>query len=86
MPRGQIRLNQLHLTKFRVKFPYNTSTRVVRKAWKENKVDEKWKESPWFRKVTNKQKVSLNCYILSSNIVSSRRCFDYLFLLFTSVN
>ncbi|XP_075229159.1 ribosomal protein L14 [Lycorma delicatula] len=54
--RGQIRLNQIHLTKFRIKFPYTASTRVVRKAWKDNKVDERWKESAWSKKVEAKKK------------------------------
>ncbi|KAL3285066.1 hypothetical protein HHI36_019190 [Cryptolaemus montrouzieri] len=56
VPRGQIRLNQLHLTKFRIKFPFTASTRVVRKAWNDAKVDEKWSESVWAKKVAAKDK------------------------------
>ncbi|XP_046680444.1 60S ribosomal protein L14 [Homalodisca vitripennis] len=56
VPRGQIRLNQLHLTKFRIRFPYTGSTRVVRKAWKDGKIDEKWKESVWYQKVEAKKR------------------------------
>ncbi|XP_073973278.1 ribosomal protein L14 [Rhodnius prolixus] len=56
VPRSGIRLNQLHLTKFRLRFPFTASTRVVRKAWKDDKLDEKWKESMWAKKVEAKKK------------------------------
>lgn len=59
MSRTQIRLNQLHLTKFRIKHPFTASTRVVRKAWKEGKVVENWDNSVWAKKVAAKAKVSL---------------------------
>nr|ACY71253.1 ribosomal protein L14 [Chrysomela tremula] len=54
--RSQIRLNQLHLTKFRIRFPYTASTRVVRKAWNTEKISEKWAESIWAKKVAAKEK------------------------------
>ncbi|XP_066148342.1 large ribosomal subunit protein eL14 [Euwallacea fornicatus] len=56
VPRSQIRLNQLHLTKFRITHPFSASTRVVRKAWKSEKVLEKWENSVWAKKVAAKQK------------------------------
>ncbi|CAH1179234.1 unnamed protein product [Phaedon cochleariae] len=56
VPRGQIRLSQLHLTKFRIRFPYAASTRVVRKAWNDEKINEKWTESVWAKKVASKEK------------------------------
>ncbi|KAJ8929422.1 hypothetical protein NQ314_017871 [Rhamnusium bicolor] len=56
VPRSQIRLNQLHLTKFRIKFPFTASTRVVRKAWNDAKIDEKWNESVWANKIAAKEK------------------------------
>ncbi|CAG9864542.1 unnamed protein product [Phyllotreta striolata] len=56
VPRGQIRLNQLHLTKFRIKFPYAASSRVVRKSWVAANLDEKWKQSVWAKKVAAKEK------------------------------
>lgn len=59
VPRSALRLNQLHLTKFSIRFPYTAGTRVVRKAWKEGKIDEKWKQSVWFQKVEAKKKVYL---------------------------
>lgn len=54
--RQQIRLNQLHLTKFRLKYPFTAPTRVVRKAWTDAKLNEKWVESQWAQKLANKEK------------------------------
>lgn len=56
IPRQQIRLNQLHLTKFRLKYPFTAPTRVVRKAWTDAKLNEKWAESQWAQKLANKEK------------------------------
>ncbi|GJQ70905.1 RpL14 [Trypoxylus dichotomus] len=56
VPRQQIRLNQLHLTKFRIKFPYTARTRIVRKAWNDAKIDEKWSDSMWAKKLQAKEK------------------------------
>ncbi|XP_015591313.1 60S ribosomal protein L14 [Cephus cinctus] len=56
IPRGQMRLSQLHLTKFRLKFPYTGSTRVVRKAWESSKIDDQWRETMWAKKVEAKKK------------------------------
>uniref|UniRef100_A0A0K8TQF2 Large ribosomal subunit protein eL14 n=1 Tax=Tabanus bromius TaxID=304241 RepID=A0A0K8TQF2_TABBR len=50
VPRQEYRLNNLHVTKFRVKFPFNAPTRVVRKAWKEFNVKAKWRETAWSQK------------------------------------
>ncbi|KAK0096298.1 hypothetical protein PV326_005848 [Microctonus aethiopoides] len=54
--RGAMRLSQLHLTKFNLKFPHTGSTRVVRKAWDTAKLDEKWAETMWAKKVEAKKK------------------------------
>ncbi|ENN72198.1 60S ribosomal protein L14 [Dendroctonus ponderosae] len=56
VPRSQIRLNQLHLTKFRIKYPFTASTRVVRKAWKEGEVVEKFSKTVWAQKMAAKEK------------------------------
>lgn len=64
VPRGQIRLNQLHLTKFKVNYPYTASTAVVRKAWAKAKIQERWQGSMWAKKLTAKKKVSFNTHIL----------------------
>ncbi|XP_014281972.1 large ribosomal subunit protein eL14 [Halyomorpha halys] len=61
VPRCGIRLNQLHLTKFRIRFPFTASTRVVRKAWKDSNLDAKWKESVWAKKLEAKKiRASMN--------------------------
>lgn len=57
IPRGQMRLSDLHLTKFRLKFPFTGSTKVVRKVWESEKVDEKWQQTMWAKKVEAKKKV-----------------------------
>ncbi|KAI8426319.1 hypothetical protein MSG28_005189 [Choristoneura fumiferana] len=54
--RQQIRLNQLHLTKFRLSYPFTAPTRVVRKAWTDAKLNEKWAASLWAQKLANKEK------------------------------
>ncbi|CAB0041236.1 unnamed protein product [Trichogramma brassicae] len=56
IPRGQMSLSNLHLTKFRLKFPFTGSTRVVRKAWEAGKIERKWKETVWAQKVAAKEK------------------------------
>lgn len=60
VPRCEMRLNELHLTKFRLRFPFTGSTRVVRKAWQEGNINELWKETMWARKVEAKKKVNVN--------------------------
>jgi len=52
-----MRLNELHLTKFRLRFPFSGSTRVVRKAWDTANINELWKQTMWSRKVEAKKKV-----------------------------
>ncbi|XP_076661306.1 ribosomal protein L14 [Halictus rubicundus] len=56
VPRTGMRLNQLHLTKFRIRFPYTGSTRVVRKAWETANINDLWKQTMWARKVEAKKK------------------------------
>ncbi|XP_069674399.1 large ribosomal subunit protein eL14 isoform X2 [Periplaneta americana] len=56
VPRGQMRLNQLHLTKFKIKFPFTDRTKAVRKAWQKSKIDEKWAGSQWAQKIEAKRK------------------------------
>ncbi|XP_057326273.1 60S ribosomal protein L14 isoform X2 [Microplitis mediator] len=56
IPRGQMRLSELHLTKFQLKFPFTGSTRVVRKAWEAADLDKKWSETVWAKKAAAKAK------------------------------
>lgn len=62
-----MRLNELHLTKFRIRFPYSGSTRVVRKAWNTAKINEQWKQTMWAKKIEAKKKVLKNFIIYYAN-------------------
>lgn len=57
VPRQEYRLANLHLTKFRIRFPYTAPTRIVRKAWKEFDVKAKWRETAWSLKAQSIRKV-----------------------------
>ncbi|KAG7209576.1 hypothetical protein KM043_015653 [Ampulex compressa] len=54
--RAEMRLNELHLTKFRLRFPYTSSTRTVRNAWEAADVNALWKDTMWAKKVEAKKK------------------------------
>lgn len=58
VPRQKLRLSQLHLTKFKINFPFTGPTRLVRAAWKKADMDKKWAESVWAQRAANKQRVS----------------------------
>nr|ALS05104.1 60S ribosomal protein L14 [Centropages tenuiremis] len=49
-------LKQMHLTPLKVNFPFDAPTRVVRKELTAKKVDEKWAESSWAKRLENKAK------------------------------
>jgi len=66
-----MRLNELHLTKFRLRFPFSGSTRVVRKAWDTANINELWKQTMWSRKVEAKKKV-LKKFLIIMLIIDSR--------------
>jgi hypothetical protein len=57
VPRGQMRLNQLHLTKYKISFPFTDHTKAVRKSWMKNKIDEKWAAGIWAQKIAAKRQV-----------------------------
>ena len=59
-----MKLSDLHLTKFKLSIPFTGSTRVVRKAWDEAKIDEAWNKTMWARKIQAKAKVNLNLFLL----------------------
>jgi len=67
VPRQEYRLNNLHLTKYRIKFPYTAPTRIVRKAWTESDLKAQWKVSPWSVKAQNICKVCTESRSRSSN-------------------
>jgi len=53
-----MRISQIHLTKFKVNFPYNGSTRTVRQAWVKADLNKLWIQSRWAEKAANREKVS----------------------------
>lgn len=65
-------MNNLHLTKYRIKFPYTAPTRIVRKAWIESDLKAQWKVSPWSVKAQNICKV---CTLSTRRIRSCRKVY-----------
>jgi len=61
VPRQEYRLSNLHLTRFRLKFPYHAPTRVVRKAWNDADLKTQWKSTHWSQKsITIRKRTQLN--------------------------
>ncbi|XP_053688673.1 60S ribosomal protein L14 [Sabethes cyaneus] len=56
VPRQQYPVNHLHLTKFRVKFPFTASTKVVRKALEAFNLKEKFSSTRWQERARAKAK------------------------------
>jgi len=70
VPRGQMRLNQLHLTKFKINFPFTGRTKAIRQVWLKNKINEKWAAGMWAQKIAAKRKV---CRIYVLRIIFYKR-------------
>lgn len=58
VPRIPIRLNQIRLTKYLVKFPFKGATRVVRQAWEKSDVLKNWKGGQWSNNLAKRKLVS----------------------------
>ncbi|XP_058125423.1 large ribosomal subunit protein eL14 [Anopheles ziemanni] len=56
VPRQQYSVNHLHLTKFRVRFPFTARTHSVRKALEDLKIKEKFNETRWQERAVAKYK------------------------------
>merc|ERR1712224_518975 len=52
--RQEYRIKNLHLTPLKITFPFSARTKVVRKAWEDEKVSEKWAESGWAKRMQMK--------------------------------
>ncbi|GFS71840.1 60S ribosomal protein L14 [Nephila pilipes] len=52
--RQAVPFKRLRLTKFRIKIPHSTRSRVVRKAWEDAKITEKWNETPAAKKMVSR--------------------------------
>ncbi|KAG8195557.1 hypothetical protein JTE90_002183 [Oedothorax gibbosus] len=53
--RQAIKFKRLRLTKFRLKFPHSTSSRVIRKCWQEEDISTKWAETNTAKKMAARQ-------------------------------
>ncbi|XP_029726571.2 large ribosomal subunit protein eL14, partial [Aedes albopictus] len=56
VPRQQYPVNHLHLTKYRVKFPYTAKSKVVRKALEAYNLKEKFSSTRWQERAAAKAK------------------------------
>merc|ERR1712170_234969 len=54
--RQQMKIKNLHLTPIKITFPFSARTKVVRKAWEEEKVADKWAASSWSKRMEMKAK------------------------------
>ena len=54
--RQKINLNRVQLTKFRVEGIFHGArSKVVNKAWESSNIDSQWRESPWAKKIAQKE-------------------------------
>lgn len=67
--RQEYRMNNLHLTKFKLNFPYTAPTRVIRKAWTEADISAKWAQTVWAKKSKQQQIVSVP--VIPANVSTS---------------
>merc|ERR1711890_75539 len=56
VPRQEYKIKSLHLTPIKVTFPFSARTKVVRKAWVDEKVSETWGKSSWAKRMAMKVK------------------------------
>jgi len=54
--RQEFPIKRMQLTPISVKFPFNAPTRIVRKELEANKVNEKWEQSTWNKRMVVKAK------------------------------
>merc|ERR1711977_683959 len=58
--RQEYRIKNLHLTPLKITFPFSARTKIVRKAWEDEKVSEKWAESGWAKRMAMKARSARN--------------------------
>merc|ERR1739837_4475 len=56
VPRQEYKIKSLHLTPIKITFPFSARTKVVRKAWTDEKVSETWSNSSWAKRMEMKVK------------------------------
>ena len=52
--RQAYRIKNLHLTPLKIVFPFSARSKVVRKAWEEEKISDKWAASSWAKRMQMK--------------------------------
>merc|ERR1711953_1644593 len=53
---AKINLNRVQLTKFKVEGIFHGArSKVVNKAWESSNIDSQWQESPWAKKIAQKE-------------------------------
>src|SRR5262245_6409609 len=56
VPRRPVKTRNIHLTRYRIKFPFTAPTRIVCKAWIDAKVNETFAKSTWGKRLENSKK------------------------------
>ena len=54
--RKAMSLKRLHLTKFKLNFPYGARSAVIKKQWEKDEINKLWAESTWAKKIANREK------------------------------
>ena len=52
--RQEYKIKNLYLPSLKITFPFSAPSKVVRKAWEDEKVTEKWAESGWSKRMVMK--------------------------------
>lgn len=72
VPRQEMSLKRLHLTTMTMHYPWHAPSRVVKKAWEDAGIDEKWEQSRWAKRVAARKIVSfsfLNKFCRNASLV-----------------
>merc|ERR1711878_92018 len=51
IPRTQIRMKELHLTKLKINFDHSAKSKIVLKAWEDAEVTKKFEQSGWGKRI-----------------------------------
>jgi len=48
-------LKRLHLTRFRIRFPHTSKSKVIRKLWESNDINGKWNNTKWAKRIEKRK-------------------------------
>lgn len=54
--RKAMSLKRLHLTKFKLTFPFGARSGIVKKQWEKDEINKLWAETTWAKKIANREK------------------------------